>query len=132
MTQTFGGFDDPPPHRTDRQKPESQNRQKTDPEPIASCEIDYFRSAALPLYSERLGGIRWRNNTSDGYERTAPVNAHAPNGYGLYQMAGNVWEWTSDWYEAGHSANPTKSCCIPENPRGAATERSYDPRRRIP
>ncbi|MBB3108872.1 formylglycine-generating enzyme required for sulfatase activity [Paenibacillus phyllosphaerae] len=39
-----------------------------------------------------------KNNASDGYEGTAPVNAYAPNGFGLYNMSGNVWEWCSDWF----------------------------------
>ncbi|MDQ6420628.1 formylglycine-generating enzyme family protein [Paenibacillus sp. LHD-117] len=39
-----------------------------------------------------------KNNASDGYVGTAPVDAYKPNGYGLYQMSGNVWEWCADWF----------------------------------
>ena len=64
----------------------------------------------------------------DGYERTSPVTAFPPNGYGLHDMIGNVWEWTVDWYPPKHEADAPKACCIPENPRGGREEASYDPR----
>jgi formylglycine-generating enzyme len=64
----------------------------------------------------------------DGYERTSPVGAFPPNGYGVYDTIGNVWEWTSDWYAPKHEADAAKACCIPQNPRGGREEVSYDPR----
>ncbi len=41
-----------------------------------------------------------RNTRADGYVGTAPVGAYPPNGYGLHNMAGNVWEWCADWFSA--------------------------------
>lgn len=55
------------------------------------------------------GEFPWQNLKLDGYERTAPVGSFAPNDYGLVDMIGNVWEWTSDWY-ATH-AESVSDCC---------------------
>jgi formylglycine-generating enzyme len=68
-----------------------------------------------------------QNLAEDGYERTSPVTAFAPNGYGVHDMIGNVWEWTTDWYALTHTADAPKTCCIPENPRGGTEADSYDP-----
>jgi len=74
------------------------------------------------------GEFPWQNLLTDHYEGTSPVGSFPPNDYGLYDMAGNVWEWTSDWYEP-RGANPAiKSCCMGSvNPRVVSLAKSYDP-----
>ncbi len=72
------------------------------------------------------GNFPQENLATDGYTRTSPVTAFPPNGYGLSDMIGNVWEWTADWYSPRHPADASKPCCIPENPRGAPELASYD------
>ena len=73
------------------------------------------------------GAFPWRNDASAGLERTAPVASHPANGYGLYDMIGNVWEWTQDWYAATPGAAPARGCCGGGERRSEAEVRSRDP-----
>ena len=67
---------------------------------------DAFDKDGKPIANSWQGIFPVYNSEEDGYARTAPVGCFKPNGYGLYDMIGNVWEWTSDWYVPGHPREP--------------------------
>ena len=74
-----------------------------------------------------IGDFPYHSIKPAGQHTTSPVRQYPANGYGLFDMIGNVWEWTSDWYRADASKKSEGSCCIPQNPRGGAENESYDP-----
>ena len=87
---------------------------------------DEFEPDGVALANTWQGDFPNENLLADGFEWTAPVGSFPANGYGLYEMSGNVWEWTTDWYQQ-HSDIP-QSCCGSFNPRGGERDKSYDPR----
>jgi sulfatase modifying factor 1 len=86
---------------------------------------DEFAVAGKQMANTWQGEFPWQNTMQDGFEGTAPVGQFPPNGYGLYDMIGNVWEWTADWYGPSHSVQ--KACCGGAVARGGDREQSYDP-----
>ena len=87
---------------------------------------DEYMPGGKPMANTWQGEFPYQNLLEDGHEWTAPVGSFPPNGYGLHDTAGNVWEWTTDWYQEHGTIQ--HACCTIENPRGGKPEESYDPR----
>lgn len=88
---------------------------------------DEFAPEGQQMANTWQGQFPNENRCEDGYARTSPVTAFPANGYGIHDMIGNVWEWTTDWYSQQHEADAAKTCCIPKNPRGGREQDSFDP-----
>jgi formylglycine-generating enzyme len=71
------------------------------------------------------GAFPWR--PASDYGTTTRVGSYPPNGHGLFDMAGNAWEWTADWYSRQHSDAAEHPCCVPIDPRGGPERNSLDP-----
>lgn len=78
-----------------------------------------------PMANTFHGHFPDHNTGEDGYQGTAPVRSYSPNGYGLYDMSGNVWQWTSDWYRPDYYTTLTATSTVIRNPQGP--DDSYDP-----
>lgn len=78
------------------------------------------------------GKFPYRNDKKDGYLTLAPVKSFSPNKYGLYDMAGNVWEWCYDWYDAGYYATLTGVTVNPQGPQKSNDpDEPYTPKRSL-
>jgi len=86
---------------------------------------DLFRPGGKWMANTYQGHFPDHNNGEDGYTGIAPVAQYPPNGYGLYDMAGNVWQWTSDWYRPDYYQQLAHAGGVAQNPRGP--ESSFDP-----
>ena len=80
---------------------------------------DDFAPRGRVMANTWQGEFPWQNLLLDRFEGTSPVETFPPNGYGLFDMAGNVWEWTDDFMSA-HGTAVGSPCCPPHNPRVTA------------
>jgi formylglycine-generating enzyme required for sulfatase activity len=87
---------------------------------------DEFAPEGRIMANTWQGEFPWQNLRLDGYDGTSPVAVFPPNGYGLYDVTGNVWEWTGDYYAPGHEHPPDKAPCATDRP--PASHRPSTPR----
>jgi formylglycine-generating enzyme len=78
---------------------------------------DEFAPKGRMVANTWQGEFPWQNLVTNGYERTSPVKSFPPNGYGLFDMAGNVREWTADFFTPRDADEVEYPCCAPHNPR---------------
>jgi sulfatase modifying factor 1 len=88
------------------------------------CWGDEFAPRGRVMANTWQGQFPWRRRPIGRWDRTTPVKSFPANGYGLYDMAGNVWEWTSDYFTAVREQH---GCCVPRNPRVTSAEAGLVP-----
>ena len=88
---------------------------------------DEFAPKGKNMANTWQGEFPWQNLLTDGYERTSPVKSFPPNGYGLFDVAGNVWEWTADYFTPRHPEEVEHPCCTPRNPASPNSTRASKP-----
>lgn len=87
---------------------------------------DDFKPRGQWMVNIWQGRFPYENSEEDGYRGTAPVGSFSANGYGLYDMAGNVWQWCADWYRPDYYRTLAAGPQPARNPQGP--DESYDPR----
>ena len=86
---------------------------------------DEFRPGGKWMANTHQGHFPENDTGEDGHVGVAPVAQYSPNGYGLYDMAGNVWQWTTDWYRPDYYTSLAAAGTVARNPQGPAS--SFDP-----
>jgi sulfatase modifying factor 1 len=76
-----------------------------------------------PMANTWQGEFPWQNTLDDGYAGTSPVGSFPPNGFGLFDICGNVWEWTTDWFTTDHDQPASSPCCGPQRVDGEIPRR---------
>ena len=86
---------------------------------------DDFKPNGTAMANTYQGKFPVKDSAADGFGGLAPVRSFAPNGYGLYEIAGNAWEWVSDWYRPDYYEQLATTGGVSRNPKGP--DESFDP-----